>query len=96
MTTVLPARFLREDTLITMVLPHAALRDVRMARDKITGEPRGFAFVHLHSVAAAARVMLCLQARSMPKRLACCSWCALRTSHCCRFEPRVLHARGAC
>ena len=42
---------------------HGAVREVRMVRDKFTGAPRGFAFVHFNTVAEAAHALQHLQAR---------------------------------
>lgn len=40
---------------------HAAVKDIRLVQDRFTGAPRGFAFVHFHSVADASRVLHALQ-----------------------------------
>jgi len=52
-----------EDVLAAMAGAHAPVREVRAVRDKFTGAPRGFCFLHLHSISDAARVMQLLQAR---------------------------------
>jgi len=52
-----------EDVLAAMAGAHAPVREVRAVRDKFTGAPRGFCFLHLHSIYDAARVMQLLQAR---------------------------------
>lgn len=46
----------------------APVREVRGVRDKFTGAPRGFCFLHLFSIADAARVMQLLQARASGTR----------------------------
>ena len=40
---------------------HASVKDIRLVLDKFTGAPRGFAFVHFHTVADASRVLHALQ-----------------------------------
>ena len=40
---------------------HATVKDIRLVLDKFTGAPRGFAFVHFHTVADASRVLHPLQ-----------------------------------
>ena len=52
----------------------APVREVRGVRDKFTGAPRGFCFLHLFSIADAARVMQLLQARTFPTRTAPGAW----------------------
>ena len=52
----------------------APVREVRGVRDKFTGAPRGFCFLHLFSIADAARVMQLLQARAFVTRTAPGSW----------------------
>lgn len=53
-----------EEVLEVMAAAIAPVREVRGVRDKFTGAPRGFCFLHLFSIADAARVMQLLQARS--------------------------------
>lgn len=43
------------------IAQHSTVRDIRLVLDKFTGAPRGFAFVHFHSVADATRVLHALQ-----------------------------------
>ena len=52
-----------EEALEAMAAAIAPVREVRGVRDKFTGAPRGFCFLHLFSIADAARVMQLLQAR---------------------------------
>lgn len=40
---------------------HSPVKDIRLVLDRFTGAPRGFAFVHFHSVADASRVLHALQ-----------------------------------
>ena len=40
---------------------HSAVKDIRLVLDRFTGAPRGFAFVHFHTVADASRVLHALQ-----------------------------------
>ncbi len=60
-----------EDVLAAMAGEHVAVREVRGVRDKFTGAPRGFCFLHLFSISDAARVMQLLQARR--SRLRACA-----------------------
>lgn len=43
---------------------HSAVKDIRLVLDRFTGAPRGFAFVHFHTVADASRVLHALQVGS--------------------------------
>ena len=40
---------------------HSSVKDIRLVLDRFTGAPRGFAFVHFHTVADASRVLHALQ-----------------------------------
>ena len=53
-----------EEALEAMAAAVAPVREVRGVRDKFTGAPRGFCFLHLFSIADASRVMQLLQARA--------------------------------
>ena len=43
-----------------------AVKEVRLIRDKFTGQPRGFCFMEFHSVADAARALQLLQVLAPP------------------------------
>ncbi len=43
------------------IAQHSSVKDIRLVLDKFTGAPRGFAFVHFHTVADASRVLHALQ-----------------------------------
>ena len=43
-----------------------AVKEVRLIRDKFTGQPRGFCFMEFHSVADAARALQLLQVLTPP------------------------------
>lgn len=47
---------------------HSAVKDIRLVLDRFTGAPRGFAFVHFHTVADASRVLHALQVGSILQR----------------------------
>lgn len=51
----------REDVLHSRIAQHVPVREIRLVRDKYTGEPRGFCFVQFHSVAHAGRALQLLQ-----------------------------------
>lgn len=50
-----------EGNLQMAITQHSTVKDIRLVLDKFTGAPRGFAFVHFHSVADASRVLHALQ-----------------------------------
>ncbi|KAL3163303.1 hypothetical protein ABBQ32_009695 [Trebouxia sp. C0010 RCD-2024] len=50
-----------ERSLHMALAQHVAVKDIRLVQDRFTGAPRGFAFVHFHSVADASRVLHALQ-----------------------------------
>ena len=50
-----------ERSLHIALAQHAPVKDIRLVLDRFTGAPRGFAFVHFHSVADASRVLHALQ-----------------------------------
>lgn len=54
---------LREDVLHGLFAQHVPVKEVRLVRDKYTGEPRGFCFVQFHSLADAGRVLQLFQVR---------------------------------
>lgn len=51
----------RPEKLESMVAHVVAVKDVRLIRDKFTGQPRGFGFMEFHSVQDAARALQLLQ-----------------------------------
>ena len=51
----------RAETLQSLVAHVVAVKDVRLIRDKFTGQPRGFGFMEFHSVQDAARALQLLQ-----------------------------------
>ena len=53
-----------EGNLHMAIAQHSNVKDIRLVLDKFTGIPRGFAFVHFHSVADASRVLHALQVNS--------------------------------
>lgn len=53
------------------IAQHSTVRDIRLVLDKFTGAPRGFAFVHFHSVADASRVLHALQVRKCSCQTLC-------------------------
>ena len=53
--------FCSEGTLHKAIAQHSSVKDIRLVLDKFTGAPRGFAFVHFHTVADASRVLHALQ-----------------------------------
>jgi len=60
---------------------HASVKDIRLVLDKFTGAPRGFAFVHFHTVDEASCVC----------ELAClvCLHNVLSTSQCMIYRPTM-------
>ncbi|KAK9819581.1 hypothetical protein WJX81_006628 [Elliptochloris bilobata] len=54
-----------EEVLEAMAAAVVPVREVRGVRDKFTGAPRGFCFLHLFSIADAARAMQLLQGASV-------------------------------
>ncbi len=54
-----------EDNLQMAIGQHSSVKDIRLVLDKFTGAPRGFAFVHFHTVADASRVLHALQVRNL-------------------------------
>lgn len=50
---------------------HASVKDIRLVLDKFTGAPRGFAFVHFHTVADASRVLHALQVCNLGQSVGC-------------------------
>ena len=56
----------REDRLHGLVAHAVAVKEVRLIRDKFTGQPRGFCFMEFHSVADAARALQLLQVLTPP------------------------------
>ena len=55
-----------------MVAHMVAVKDVRLIRDKFTGQPRGFGFMEFHSVQDAARALQLLQVQQ-PCTMSCCT-----------------------
>lgn len=53
----------REDMLRALVAHAVAVKEVRLIRDKFTGQPRGFGFMEFHSVSDAARALQMLQVK---------------------------------
>ena len=51
-----------EESLHYLFSAHVAVKEIRMVLDKFTSAPRGFAFVHFHSVADASRMLNMFQA----------------------------------
>ena len=51
----------RPEKLESLVAHVVAVKDVRLIRDKFTGQPRGFGFMEFHSVQDAARALQLLQ-----------------------------------
>mmetsp|Transcript_31561 Transcript_31561/g.56476 ORF Transcript_31561/g.56476 Transcript_31561/m.56476 type:complete len:317 (-) Transcript_31561:243-1193(-) len=51
----------REDQLENLFKPLVPVKEVRLVLDKFTGAPRGFAFVHFHSISDATRALNELQ-----------------------------------
>ena len=51
----------RAEMLESLVAHVVAVKDVRLIRDKFTGQPRGFGFMEFHSVQDAARALQLLQ-----------------------------------
>lgn len=54
-----------EGNLHTAMAQHSTVKDIRLVLDRFTGAPRGFAFVHFHTVADASRVLHALQVNSL-------------------------------
>lgn len=46
-----------EDALHQLFVAHVPVKEIRMVLDKFTSAPRGFAFVHFHTVADASRML---------------------------------------
>ncbi|GMH45124.1 hypothetical protein BSKO_13081 [Bryopsis sp. KO-2023] len=46
-----------EDSLYQLFAAHVPVKEIRMVLDKFTSAPRGFAFVHFHTVADASRML---------------------------------------
>lgn len=55
----------REDMLRALVAHAVAVKEVRLIRDKFTGQPRGFGFMEFHSVSDAARALQMLQVKHL-------------------------------
>lgn len=51
----------REEMLHALVAHAVAVKEVRLIRDKFTGQPRGFCFMEFHSISDAAIALQLLQ-----------------------------------
>lgn len=65
---LIPVAACSEGTLHSAMAQHSAVKDIRLVLDRFTGAPRGFAFVHFHTVADASRVLHALQVGSILQR----------------------------
>ena len=78
----------REDMLRALVAHAVAVKEVRLIRDKFTGQPRGFGFMEFHSVSDAAHALQMLQVKHLcsinaaDSRLNSCS----KVKHCCLLQ----------
>mmetsp|Transcript_13988 Transcript_13988/g.35229 ORF Transcript_13988/g.35229 Transcript_13988/m.35229 type:complete len:305 (-) Transcript_13988:261-1175(-) len=67
-----------EEQLEYLFKPLVPIKEVRLVLDKFTGAPRGFAFVHFHSIADATRALQQLQNVAVPGQAAALRLCYAR------------------
>lgn len=72
---------IREQQISELFSREGVLREVRMVRDKFTGAPRGFAFVHFQSVADSARALQNLQNAQLGGQQGLLRLCYARDRH---------------
>ena len=81
-----------EGNLHMAMAKHSTVKDIRLVLDRFTGAPRGFAFVHFHSVADASRVLHALQVGSLLwlKHHLLCSELSKHHDHTTRVREKLL------
>lgn len=73
-----------------------AVKEIRLVRDKYTGSPRGFAFVHFYTVADAAKALNALQVGDCKWAAALPLFISLLCTSPCGMLHHILHISAVC